>query len=312
MRTDPLAHLPRLRRPAAAIGWIAGLHLVSMLPLTVAMVDESWRRPVSGLTLWMGLWLLSAVPLTAIATLIAVRLERAATGITHPMRLAWLGVALGALLGAHWFWLLFWAPAYLLEAATTSHRFEQNLAGAVLALVPWAFFAVGVAVARITNRRMGARSWEGLEPTPSSTWIPTPVLGALAYGMALFPLGVGTAAVAIDERAPLAAIAGWAVLGVVLAGGGAAWALWTADGLNRAPRAAPVAFWELFGLAWVAHWLPAWLLSAMPFHASSRHDEQLVASIGMALLLLAGTAAWSFGRASRQAQSPAAPAPSVG
>ena len=50
MPTDQLSHHPRLRRPAAVIGWVAGLYVVTTIPLAVGLFDEAWRHPMEGRT----------------------------------------------------------------------------------------------------------------------------------------------------------------------------------------------------------------------------------------------------------------------
>ena len=151
MGKDLLAHHPRLRSPAAAIGWVAGLYLLTTIPMTFVSFDENWRRPVQGMILWMLAWVVLALPLTAIATALAVRVEQAATGVRHPQRAGWAGVALGVMLAAHWALHLLWSPAYMLWVLTENYRREDHVVGAVVAGVAWVFALAGVGIARIED-----------------------------------------------------------------------------------------------------------------------------------------------------------------
>lgn len=303
MSTDRLGHLARLRRPAAVIGFVAGLYALTAVPAGVLAFSENWRRPFETLTLWLFALLFGAFPLAALATTLAVRMERAATGVQHPQRFGWAGVSMGVFLTTHWASQLVWTPMLFFGALTSSYRREEQLVGAVVGLVAWFFAVAGFFIARVTLRRMRARDWTDLEPAEAPRrWISTPWLGAIGYGLALLPMSGGFGAFAVDE-APLIAVVVWGGAGLVAAGLGGAWGAWASDGmkhLSEPTRSGP-RWLELSGAAWTAHWIPFWFIAASPLWSDWDHTEQLVASLLAAMAITVGTAAWSYGRAGRLA-----------
>ncbi len=314
MSEHALSRLARLRRPTAAIGWVAGLYLLSAAPLSTLLLGEGWRRPVDALTAWLVAFAVLALPLVPVAAALAARMERAATGVRHPQRAGWVGVALGVLLAAHWMPALWWTPAYLLWGLGSSYARERMLVGALASGLAWVGVVAGVGIARRTGRMLRQRRWDRSVPDRPRRLprIPTPWLGALAYAVALAPLGAGVAAMAVDEGAAALVASGWGAVGLVLCGLAAAWGAWAATGLERArdPGSVggafgPVAL-ELFGAAWAGHWAPFWVVAAAPFWGRYDHDAQLVASTVASALIAAGVASWSYGRAARLGSVPRA------
>lgn len=303
MSNDPTAHLARLRRPGAVIGWIAGLYLLTTIPLSVVSFDEGWRHPVEAMTAWMVAFLVLAAPLSGLATVLAARAERAATGLRHPMRGAWLGVSLGAFLVAHWFVHLAWTPIAAFWALTSSWDREAHFVGAGLGLLAWGFAVGGAFLARATGRRLAARDWEGITGAAarrSVPRIPTPWLGALAYAWAVAPIALGVGVIAVDEDLPLLMPFAWALAGLVTASAGAAFGAWLELGYRSGgpgrftPRSV-----ELFGCAWAAHWAFVYAVAVAPMWSDGDHESRLAVSLVAAVAIVLGVGAWSWGRAAR-------------
>lgn len=300
MSDDPMAHLARLRRPGAVIGWIAALYLLTTIPLSIVSLEQGWRHPVEGMTAWMVAFLVLAAPLSGLATVLAARAERAATGLRHPMRGAWLGVSLGAFLVAHWAIHLLWTPIAAFWALTSSWNREDHLVGAFLGLLAWAFALGGAWLARSTARRLRARDWEGVtavERPRSLPRIPTPWLAALAYGWAVGPLSLVAGAVGVDDDVPLLATFVWCAVGVVPAAVGATYGAWLDDGFRRgAPARLRARALELFGSVWVVHWTPVYLVALAPLWNDHDHEARLAVTLLAATSIVLGMAAWSWGR----------------
>ena len=117
----------------------------------------------------------------------------------------------------------------------------------------------------------------------------------------MLPMGMALGAIAVDEGTMFVPLGGWGVAGLGASSVGALWGAWALEGLehsreptNFRPRAL-----ELLGALTAAHWLPLWLVVTWPAWADHLRVERLLASLGAAIWLVLGVAAWSYGRAGR-------------
>jgi hypothetical protein len=299
--TNPLASLHRARRPAAVLGWVGALYIVGTAPLAIANMGQNWGDVSSGLAVWLALFLVAALPVAGLGTILAARVERAATGLRHPQRAGWSGVALGAMLLAHWAVHLVWAPLLFLMAMGENHRREEHLVGAVLALMAWGFAAGGIYLSVWSARHLRQRDWTGVDALRGPRRLPrlpTPILGACVW---LFSTGLGSlavGAVSAEQHEPVLGVMLWGMAGVATIALGAAYGSWVYRGLpHNGAQGGWSRFIELAGAAWMAHWLPFFVTTLFtPMWGSNHHDAQLVAAVLVAIAISIGTACWSWGR----------------
>ena len=314
---NPFEGIHRARRPAAVLGWVGALYIVATLPLALINIEENWRHVSTGLAVWLGLFLVAALPLAGLGTVLAARVERAATGLRHPKRMGWAGVALGAMMFAHWAVHLAWTPLLLLNALGGGYRREDNLLGAVLALMAWAFVAGGVYLAVWSARQLRRRDWTGVDAVRAPRRfprLPTALLGGVVWVFATGLTSLTVGFVAAAEHEPVLGVMLWGLLGLVAITAGAIYGSWVYRGLEYSGAIGGWSrFFELAGAAWMAHWLPFFAIAiASPMWGADHHGAQLVAAVLCAMAITMGTAAWSWGHSHRTADAEPAKRDPVG